>query len=190
MFDEYFKPPPSVVRDDTLGDVPSLFQSNNDVYKFLTPSWKEKCNNDLGKENHSSFVGLMVTTTIVEKSIASAKMINENKGDNIFETQDQMDQSEFKKHMKRKDLSKLISPDDGMITSKHNMVKMGKPFKSSKDWIGSAVSRRNEVTCDLEFDTQCDVLKGKLGHLDVKSLFGHSKFLKYGVSFGYVRSDM
>ncbi|GJT42010.1 hypothetical protein Tco_0941875 [Tanacetum coccineum] len=57
---------------------------------------------------------------------------------------------------------------------------MGKPFKSSKDWIGSAVSRRNEVTCDLEFDTQCDVLKGKLGHLDVKSLFGHSKFLKYG----------
>ncbi|GJT07669.1 zinc finger CCCH domain-containing protein 11-like protein [Tanacetum coccineum] len=56
--------------------------------------------------------------------------------------------------------------------------------------IGLVVSRRNKVTCGLELDTHFDFLKGKLSHLDVKSVFGHLKFLKNGVSLGYVKYDM
>ncbi|PWA56790.1 hypothetical protein CTI12_AA411070 [Artemisia annua] len=48
------------IQDDTVSDVPSLFQSNDHVYKSMTPSWKEKVNNDFKKANGSNFVDLVV----------------------------------------------------------------------------------------------------------------------------------
>ncbi|GJT81496.1 hypothetical protein Tco_1055838 [Tanacetum coccineum] len=98
-----------MIRVDTVSDVPSLFQSTHDVYKSLTPSWKEKCNDDFKKENDSSFVGLVVTRTIVEKTIASTKMIQEKKGDDISQNQDKMNNSEVKKNMKRWDTKTSVN---------------------------------------------------------------------------------
>ncbi|PWA99446.1 hypothetical protein CTI12_AA007590 [Artemisia annua] len=56
--------------------------------------------------------------------------------------------------------------------------------------IGTTASKRNEVTCDLEFDKQWGGLKRKWTHLDVESLFGHFRVLKYGASFGYLKFDI
>ena len=52
------------------------------------------------------------------------------------------------------------------------------------------LQKRNEVTCDLEFDKQWGGLKRKWTHIDVESLFGHFRVLKYGASFGYLKFDM
>ncbi|PWA99023.1 auxin-responsive family protein [Artemisia annua] len=57
--------------------IPSLSQPTDDVYKFLTPSWKEKLKTDFKKENGSSFVDLVVATTSVEETVACDKMIQD-----------------------------------------------------------------------------------------------------------------
>ncbi|GJR33654.1 hypothetical protein Tco_1209338 [Tanacetum coccineum] len=87
------------------------------------------------------------------------------------------------KDVKSNDLSvqgdfKKCVKDIQMYISKHNMVKIAR--------IGLAELSRNKVTCGLELDTQFDVLKRKLSHLDVKSVFGHLK----NEGLGYVKFDM
>ncbi|GKA06527.1 mitochondrial translation elongation factor G [Tanacetum coccineum] len=121
-----------MIQDDTVSDVPSLFQSTHDEYKFLTLSGKEKCNNDFKKENGSSFVGLAVTRTIVEKTMASTKMIQEK--NDIFHNQNKMNNSEVKKSMKRWDTKTSVNAG--------HQTQSGLSLKHSK-WITTMCNNYN-----------------------------------------------
>nr|GEY17090.1 hypothetical protein [Tanacetum cinerariifolium] len=111
--------------DDEYVEVNSNFVSKDDQVKdnkkqrslSILVSLGEICEGSEMNKSKDDCVGssfVEVTTTIVEKTLACAKRIQENKGDVIFENQDKMDESEVKKDMKRRDLSKWISRGDGM----------------------------------------------------------------------------
>ncbi|GKB42418.1 hypothetical protein Tco_0887360 [Tanacetum coccineum] len=133
-------------------------------------------------KNDRKYNKVEISGSIIQ-SLGSVKK-NENlvEGDNVLINKNKsrwLDQ----KDVKSNDLSvqgdfKKCVKDIQMYISKHNMVKIAR--------IGLADLSRNKVTCGLELDTQFDVLKRKLSHLDVKSVFGH---LKNG-GLGYVKFDM
>ncbi|PWA46557.1 polyadenylate-binding protein 7 [Artemisia annua] len=148
----------SKIRDDIVSDVPSLFQSTDDECKLLTPSWKEKLKTDFKKENGSSSVDLVVTTS-VEETMTGVKMIQENKGDRVFENQDEMDNSGIKENMKRKDL-RNANGEEMECNGLSDINEFEEDDCNIDDMESNGVNRMTDIGRGLIRDNRCEMNKG------------------------------